>query len=157
MSPRPEDDDLVIEPADDDGLHYGNASMEGTSTGQRPYIRLTSQLRNATKNAGDEVRFRCEALGTPPLKFIWLKNKGPVEKSKRVKIRDKESSSRLVITQLDVLDSGYYQCIVSNPAASVNTTSVLRVNNVPDAVKSQRKDHITPRSQLLSTNTKITR
>ncbi|CAS00755.1 Protein CBG25460 [Caenorhabditis briggsae] len=26
MSPRPEDDDLVIEPADDEGLHYGNAS-----------------------------------------------------------------------------------------------------------------------------------
>ncbi|CAP37288.2 Protein CBR-CAM-1 [Caenorhabditis briggsae] len=110
--------------------------MEGTSTGQRPYIRLTSQLRNATKSSGDEVRFKCEALGTPPLKFIWLKNKGPIEKSKRVKIRDKENSSRLVITQLDVLDSGYYQCIVSNPAASVNTTSVLRVNNVPtDAVK----------------------
>lgn len=59
--------------------------------------------------------------------FRWLKNKGPVEKSKRVKIRDKENSSRLVINQLDVLDSGYYQCIVSNPAASVNTTSVLRV------------------------------
>uniref|UniRef100_A0A8R1DYF1 receptor protein-tyrosine kinase n=1 Tax=Caenorhabditis japonica TaxID=281687 RepID=A0A8R1DYF1_CAEJA len=112
--------------------------MEGTSTGQRPYIRLTSQLRNATKNSGDEVRFRCEALGTPPLKFIWLKNKGPVEKSKRIKIRDKENSSRLVITQLDVLDSGYYQCIVSNSAASVNTTSVLRVNNLPDAVKSQK-------------------
>ncbi|PIC43475.1 hypothetical protein B9Z55_004200 [Caenorhabditis nigoni] len=102
--------------------------MEGTSTGQRPYIRLTSQLRNATKSSGDEVRFKCEALGTPPLKFIWLKNKGPIEKSKRVKIRDKENSSRLVITQLDVLDSGYYQCIVSNPAASVNTTSVLRVS-----------------------------
>ncbi|EGT58784.1 hypothetical protein CAEBREN_08755 [Caenorhabditis brenneri] len=135
MSPRPEDDDLVIEPADDEGLHYGNASMEGTSTGQRPYIRLTSQLRNATKSSGDEVRFKCEALGTAPLKFIWLKNNGPVEKSKRIKIRDKENSSRLVITQLDVLDSGYYQCIVSNPAASVNTTSVLRVNNVPDAVK----------------------
>ncbi|CAD36478.1 Tyrosine-protein kinase receptor cam-1 [Caenorhabditis elegans] len=139
MSPRPEDDDLVIEPADDEGLHYGNASMEGTSTGQRPYIRLTSQLRNATKSSGDEVRFKCEALGTPPLKFIWLKNNGPVEKTKRVKIRDKENSSRLVITQLDVLDSGYYQCIVSNPAASVNTTSVLRVNNVPDAVKLSQK------------------
>lgn len=51
-----------------------------------------------------------------------------MEKTKRVKIRDKENSSRLVITQLDVLDSGYYQCIVSNPAASVNTTSVLRVS-----------------------------
>ncbi|KAF1764768.1 hypothetical protein GCK72_004718 [Caenorhabditis remanei] len=102
--------------------------MEGTSTGQRPYIRLTSQLRNATKSSGDEVRFKCEALGTPPLKFIWLKNKGAIEKSKRVKIRDKENSSRLVITQLDVLDSGYYQCIVTNSAASVNTTSVLRTD-----------------------------
>ncbi|CAB3404440.1 unnamed protein product [Caenorhabditis bovis] len=112
--------------------------MEGTSTGQRPYIRLTSQLKNATRNSGDEVRFRCEALGTAPLKFMWLKNHAPVEKSKRVKIRDKENSSRLVITQLDVLDSGYYQCVVSNAAASVNTTSVLRVNNVPDALKERK-------------------
>ncbi|EFO84556.1 hypothetical protein CRE_22585 [Caenorhabditis remanei] len=33
MSPRPEDDDLVIEPADDEGLHYGNASNRWRACG----------------------------------------------------------------------------------------------------------------------------
>ena len=53
-----------------------------------------------------------------------------MEKSRRVKIRTKENSSRLVINELDVLDSGFYQCIASNSAASVNTTSILRVSLV---------------------------
>lgn len=60
--------------------------------------------------------------------FRWLKNHAPIEKSRRVKVRNRENSSRLVITELDVLDSGYYQCIATNSAASVNTTSVLRVS-----------------------------
>ncbi|CAI5440660.1 unnamed protein product [Caenorhabditis angaria] len=139
MVPRPEDDDIVVEPADNDGLRYGNSSsMEGTSTGQRPYIRLTSKFQNLTKDSGNDVRFKCEAIGTQPLNFMWLKNNAPVEKSKRVRIRNKESSSRLIIQNLDVLDSGYYQCVVSNSAASVNTTSILRVNNIPDALKSSK-------------------
>ncbi|KJH50876.1 immunoglobulin I-set domain protein [Dictyocaulus viviparus] len=101
--------------------------MDGaSSSGPRPYIRLTSQLKNATRSAGGEVRFKCEAIGTPPLTFTWLKNHAPVERSRKVKVRNRENSSRLVITELDVLDSGYYQCIASNSAASVNTTSVLR-------------------------------
>ncbi|VDO18860.1 unnamed protein product [Heligmosomoides polygyrus] len=103
--------------------------MDGpSSSGPRPYIRLTSQLKNATRHTGGEVRFRCEAIGTPPLSFMWLKNHAPIEKSRRVKVRNRENSSRLVITELDVLDSGYYQCIATNSAASVNTTSVLRVS-----------------------------
>lgn len=60
--------------------------------------------------------------------FRWLKNHAPMDKSRRVKLRNKESSSRLVISELDVLDSGYYQCIASNSAASVNSTSILRVS-----------------------------
>nr|CDJ96532.1 Immunoglobulin I-set and Kringle and Tyrosine protein kinase domain containing protein [Haemonchus contortus] len=141
MAPIP-DDDLFIEPASDEDVVYGdyNSTMDGaSSSGPRPYIRLTSQLKNATRSAGGEVRFRCEAIGTPPLSFTWLKNHAPIEKSRRVKVRNRENSSRLVITELDVLDSGYYQCIASNSAASVNTTSVLRVNNVSDSALKSRK------------------
>ncbi|CAJ0958519.1 unnamed protein product, partial [Mesorhabditis belari] len=104
----------------------GDSRKDGLPSTSRPYIRLASELRNLTKDLGDEVRFRCEALGTPPLTFSWLKNQALVEKSRRIKIKTRENSSRLVIQHLDVLDSGYYQCVVSNSAASVNTTSVLR-------------------------------
>ncbi|TMS35578.1 hypothetical protein L596_002951 [Steinernema carpocapsae] len=100
-----------------------------TSSGKRPYIRLNAQLSNMTRNVGGEVKFKCEAAGSPlPLTFNWLKNHAPVEKDSRVKIRNREYWSKLIISELDVLDSGYYQCIVSNVAGSVNTTSVLRVS-----------------------------
>ncbi|VDM96243.1 unnamed protein product [Thelazia callipaeda] len=102
---------------------------DGTLPSKRPYIRLTSFLNNVTKNAGDEVRFKCEAAGSPlPLQFSWLKNHAPVEKNRKTKIKNREYWSRLIITELEVLDSGYYQCVVSNSLTSVNTTAVLRVS-----------------------------
>ncbi|MFH4974966.1 hypothetical protein AB6A40_001675 [Gnathostoma spinigerum] len=109
-------------------------SMEnGSSTSKRPYIRLNSFLHNITRNAGQEVRFKCEAAGNPlPLHFNWLKNHAPIEKNRKTRVKNREYWSRLVISDLDVLDSGYYQCVVSNSVGSVNTTGVLRVNNIPD-------------------------
>uniref|UniRef100_A0A0M3HH95 Ig-like domain-containing protein n=1 Tax=Ascaris lumbricoides TaxID=6252 RepID=A0A0M3HH95_ASCLU len=100
---------------------------DGTSTSKRPYIRLNSFLSNVTKNSGQAVRFKCEAAGSPlPLQFTWLKNHAPLEKNRKTKVKNREYWSRLIITDLDVLDSGYYQCVVSNSVASVNTTAVLR-------------------------------
>uniref|UniRef100_F1KSM7 receptor protein-tyrosine kinase n=1 Tax=Ascaris suum TaxID=6253 RepID=F1KSM7_ASCSU len=137
MPPKPYDD-LFIEPPDDYDVVYGdyNTTMEdGTSTSKRPYIRLNSFLSNVTKNSGQAVRFKCEAAGSPlPLQFTWLKNHAPLEKNRKTKVKNREYWSRLIITDLDVLDSGYYQCVVSNSVASVNTTAVLRVNNAPESI-----------------------
>uniref|UniRef100_A0A0K0ELA5 receptor protein-tyrosine kinase n=1 Tax=Strongyloides stercoralis TaxID=6248 RepID=A0A0K0ELA5_STRER len=127
-------DDLILEPSGDYDLVYGDESIvmsdnENGVTEQRPYIRLNSFLSNTTKETGNEVRFKCEAAGAPlPLNFQWLKNHVPLEKQKRIKIRNREYTSKLTITDLDVLDSGFYQCVVSNVAGSVNSTAVLRVN-----------------------------
>ncbi|CAD5210914.1 unnamed protein product [Bursaphelenchus okinawaensis] len=105
-------------------------------TGKRPYIRLNSNLPNVTRHTGGEVRLKCEAVGSPqPITFAWLKNHAPIEKSRKVKVRNREFWSKLVITDLDVLDSGYYQCTATNSAGSVNTTSVLRVNTAPPNAK----------------------
>lgn len=57
-----------------------------------------------------------------------MKNHAPLEKNRKTKVKNREYWSRLIITDLDVLDSGYYQCVVSNSVASVNTTAVLRVS-----------------------------
>ena len=98
------------------------------SSGKRPYIRLTSQLPNTTRSIGGEIRLKCEAAAFPlPIEFTWLKNNAPIEKNRRTKIKSKDYFSKLIITELEVLDSGYYQCTASNVAGSVNTTSVLRV------------------------------
>jgi hypothetical protein len=50
-----------------------------------------------------------------------------VEKDRRIRVRHRDMSSKLVIVGLDVLDSAYYQCTASNAAGSVNSTAVLRV------------------------------
>uniref|UniRef100_A0AC35TWX3 Receptor protein-tyrosine kinase n=1 Tax=Rhabditophanes sp. KR3021 TaxID=114890 RepID=A0AC35TWX3_9BILA len=133
-------DDLILEPSGDYDLVYGDDPSTMTEDGdQRPYIRLSSFLSNQTRDAGNEVRFKCEAAGSPlPITFQWLKNHVPLEKQKRVKIRNKDYSSKLTITELDVLDSAYYQCIVSNSAGSVNSTAVLRVNKATNNQKNTK-------------------
>ncbi|GMR36468.1 hypothetical protein PMAYCL1PPCAC_06663 [Pristionchus mayeri] len=129
------DDDLFIEPPNDEDVIYGdyNDTMDGSSSGSRPYLRLTTSLRNITRNSGTDVRLRCDAIGTPPISFEWKKNHAPVEKSKRVRIRNRENTSRLVISSLDVLDSAFYECTASNIAGSVNSTAILKVKNGPSS------------------------
>uniref|UniRef100_A0AC35FWH2 Ig-like domain-containing protein n=1 Tax=Panagrolaimus sp. PS1159 TaxID=55785 RepID=A0AC35FWH2_9BILA len=90
------------------------------STGKRPYLRLTSSLPNVTRALGGEVRLKCEAAGAPlPISFTWLKNNAPLEKNRRTKVRNKEYFSKLIISDLDVLDSGYYLCSASNSAGTI--------------------------------------
>ncbi|CAK5097610.1 unnamed protein product [Meloidogyne enterolobii] len=114
--------------------------MTDANTGKRPYIRLTGGLRNMSRPIGGEVRMRCEATGSPlPLQFTWLKNLAPLEKSRRFRLKNKEMTSKLVIVELDVLDSGYYQCSASNAAGSVNSTAVLRVSQQPISTFSLNK------------------
>lgn len=70
----------------------------------------------------------CSLFSLIYISLSWLKNHAPIEKSRKTKIKNREYWSRLIITDLDVFDSGYYQCIVSNSVASVNTTGILRVS-----------------------------
>ncbi|KAL3108471.1 hypothetical protein niasHT_015393 [Heterodera trifolii] len=131
MAPSPYDDGLFIEPAGDYDVVFGdyNSTMaDGTPSAKRPYIRLTVPPSNATRPVGGEVRMRCEVAASPlPVQFTWLKNYAPVEKSRRIRIRHREMSSKLVMVELDALDQGYYQCTATNAAGSVNGTAVLKV------------------------------
>ncbi|GMT14862.1 hypothetical protein PFISCL1PPCAC_6159 [Pristionchus fissidentatus] len=131
------DDDLFIEPPNDEDVIYGdyNDTMDGEPSVNRPYLRLTTSLRNITRNSGTDVRLRCDAIGTAPIAFEWKKNHAPVEKSRRLRIRHRENTSRLVISSLDVLDSAFYECIATNPAGSVNSTAILKVKNAPHSEK----------------------
>lgn len=67
--------------------------------------------------------------------FRWLKNLAPIEKNSKIRFKTKDMWSRLIISELDVLDSGFYQCRASNAAGSRNTTSVLRVTYLFQVLK----------------------
>uniref|UniRef100_A0A0N5ALT8 Ig-like domain-containing protein n=1 Tax=Syphacia muris TaxID=451379 RepID=A0A0N5ALT8_9BILA len=97
-------------------------------TTARPYIRLTSQLAaEVNRTAGQQIRYKCEAAGSPKPVFSWKRNNIPLEKRTNVKVRSRDYFSRLTITNLDVLDTGFYECIASNSAGSVKTSSKLKV------------------------------
>ena len=61
---------------------------------------------------GDNVTFNCSSLGGPGNSFTWMKQ------------NDKQvigSEPQLIITDLDALDGGQYQCIVENSAGNDST------------------------------------
>ncbi|VDP13030.1 unnamed protein product [Soboliphyme baturini] len=104
----------------------------GSSASSAPFLHFNEFLTNATKDSGDAIRFECRVDGTTPIRFKWYKNNAPLlkEKGGRVRIKNGEFWSRLRINNLEVLDSGYYQCSARNRAGVVNSTGVLVVRTI---------------------------
>ncbi len=97
-------------------------------------LRLLKALSNTTRETGDSIKLRCEVSGDPPpTRFRWYKNEAPVlEEKGRVVVRKYRSGSsihgsRLRITDVDVHDTGYYKCEVSNGVDRVESTGIVIV------------------------------
>ncbi|KRX82258.1 Tyrosine-protein kinase transmembrane receptor ROR1 [Trichinella sp. T6] len=127
-------DVLIIEPAgsddylDEDEVGF-NETVEADLTGaQQPYLHLNGLLPNLTRRAGDSVRLKCRVTGSLPITFKWYKNDAPLLKEKnRISVKSRDYWSRLRISNLHVLDSGYYRCDANNKAGKVQSTSLLKV------------------------------
>ena len=72
------------------------------------------------------VRLKCEASGSTPLKYQWLKDGLPAI-VRRLQPRLKTNMWYLRLKDLVVLDSGKYTCVVSNSYGSINHTYTLQV------------------------------
>lgn len=70
------------------------------------------------------ARFICSATGDPEPTIAWLKNGRLLSTNGRVRIQPRGS---LVITQLDLEDAGYYQCVAKNRLGSACATTRLHV------------------------------
>ncbi|XP_034042642.1 immunoglobulin superfamily DCC subclass member 4 [Thalassophryne amazonica] len=73
---------------------------------------------------GNTARFVCNSSGEPPPVLHWLKNGQPIKSFRRVKI---QSPGVLLINQLAMEDSGYYQCIADNGLGTACATAKLTV------------------------------
>ena len=62
--------------------------------------------------------------------FSWKRNNVPLERRPNIKVRNKDHFSRLTIVDLEVLNSGFYECIATNSAGTVKTGSKLKVSSV---------------------------
>lgn len=81
-------------------------------------------------NVGDRASITCSVIkGDTPLNVKWLKNGVLIDPSQRISITQVDQyNSILVIEHLSASHSGNYSCVVSNPAAEVESTQALLVN-----------------------------
>lgn len=79
---------------------------------------------------GDRASIPCSVLkGDLPITIKWLKNSVLIEAGQGIAITQVDNyNSILVIEQLTAIHSANYTCVVSNPAASMETTQTLLVN-----------------------------
>ncbi|KAK6618580.1 hypothetical protein RUM43_012971 [Polyplax serrata] len=149
--PAPNFDGPTMEGQDDynyedyntgDETQIGNGTEVTTSIKDEGYLKIIKGLTNITKPAGEGVKLRCEATGEPPpTKFEWLKNEAPIveEKNRLVarsyKLKGKHEvnslGTRLKISTLEVHDTGFYTCQISNGIKTVESTGVLKIRVNP--------------------------
>ncbi|XP_046609095.1 tyrosine-protein kinase transmembrane receptor Ror isoform X1 [Neodiprion virginianus] len=117
--------------------------IDATSSTKGGTLKFVRALNNMTRESGGVVNMRCEVVGDPPPKKIrWYKNEAPVEEEPgRVSIRKIHSQahehsaqniagSRLKITRLDVMDTGYYSCRANNDQDRIQSEAILQVKMV---------------------------
>ena len=76
--------------------------------------------------ASHNIRLKCKANGSKPLRYQWLKD-GLPSIQRRLQPRLKTNMWYLKLKDLVTVDSGRYTCVVSNPFGSINHTYTLRV------------------------------
>ncbi|XP_077119425.1 immunoglobulin superfamily DCC subclass member 4 [Ranitomeya variabilis] len=101
---------------------------------------ITQPPETITRARAGTARFVCRAEGDPEPAISWLKNGEALFSNGRVRIQPRGS---LVITQVALEDTGYYQCVAENIMGSICAVAKLHVTvqeglpGPPQALKSQ--------------------
>nr|XP_021529801.1 hemicentin-2 [Aotus nancymaae] len=104
------------------------------SVNTKPRLRMNGShdadvpLR-VTAKAGEEVTLDCEAQGSPPPLVTWMKDSHPLPPTTNRHGLLPSGSLRLAQVQVD--DTGHYECTASNPAGSASRRYVLGVQVPP--------------------------
>ncbi|KAI1889536.1 hypothetical protein AGOR_G00163880 [Albula goreensis] len=109
--------------------HAGVYVCRANKPKTREFVIETAELRvlaprDGVLSRGNTARFVCNSSGEPPPALRWLKNGEPVLSNGRVKT---QSPGVLLINQLGLDDTGYYQCIASNSLGTACATAKLSV------------------------------
>ncbi|XP_064613732.1 fibroblast growth factor receptor 4-like [Liolophura sinensis] len=81
-----------------------------------------------SKKAGQKLLLKCPADGNPKPKVRWLKNGEPIPKSPTGRIKEKKFN--LLVSDLQVSDSGNYTCEVYNKVGEIKWTYIIRIMKV---------------------------
>uniref|UniRef100_A0A2K5U3R4 Ig-like domain-containing protein n=1 Tax=Macaca fascicularis TaxID=9541 RepID=A0A2K5U3R4_MACFA len=130
---------LIAQPsAQDTGAYVCTATNTVGFSSQEMWLSVNTKPRihmngshnadvplRVTAKAGEEVTLDCEAEGSPPPLVTWTKDSHPVPP-----ITNRHGllpSGSLRLAQVQVGDSGHYECTASNPAGSTSRRYVLGV------------------------------
>ncbi|CAG9799108.1 unnamed protein product [Chironomus riparius] len=81
-----------------------------------PMIITNFKQKNITEYSGNSLTLKCTTSGFPTPSLKWFKNRNPFEiKENDTRISLKDSKMTLVVTELKLEDTGYYECIAENP------------------------------------------
>ncbi|XP_059334168.1 hemicentin-1 [Ammospiza nelsoni] len=118
---------------DDKNFHlnvYVPPSIEG------PEQELVSE------SISNPVTFVCDATGIPPPTLVWLKNGKPIENLDSLEVHILSGGSKLQIARSQLLDSGTYTCIASNPEGKAQKSYVLSIQVPPSIAGSEMPSEV---------------
>ncbi|XP_031518602.1 contactin-6 isoform X2 [Papio anubis] len=94
------------------------------------------KIQNTYLSIYDNLLWKCKASGKPNPWYTWLKNGERLNPEERIQI----DNGTLIITMLNVSDSGVYQCAAENKYQIIYANAELRVlASAPDFSKSPVK------------------
>ncbi|RVE63802.1 hypothetical protein OJAV_G00140030 [Oryzias javanicus] len=79
---------------------------------------------------GKKLTVKCEASGNPDPAYTWFKDGNELKRSKRIRIRSNQKSSRVQISKAKLEDSGNYTCVVENSVGKDNSTGTVNVQSI---------------------------
>uniref|UniRef100_A0A2K5D4U1 Contactin 6 n=1 Tax=Aotus nancymaae TaxID=37293 RepID=A0A2K5D4U1_AOTNA len=97
------------------------------------------KIQNTYLSIYDSLLWECKASGKPNPWYTWLKNGERLNPEERIQIEN----GTLIITMLNVSDSGVYQCAAENKYQIIYANAELRVlASAPDFSKSPVKKNL---------------
>jgi plastocyanin len=129
--------------ATDNSGATASASVSVTVSGQQPTI--TNPPQSQTANAGSDVRFTVQAVGSAPLDYQWFFGPSPIAGA---------NTTSLLLTNVSSVDAGTYTVQVANSFGSASASATLVVTNPPVGTPPAITTH--PESQTVNEGTNVT-
>ncbi|XP_041637580.1 striated muscle preferentially expressed protein kinase isoform X2 [Cheilinus undulatus] len=112
---------------------------EGLSKSQQ-FIRSASdfapvfhiKLKDHVLLEGEPVTLSCLPAGSPHPEITWMKDRKPLEVEDRVNlVSHPDGRQLLMIMKSSHKDAGVYECVATNPIATITTSCTLSIASVP--------------------------
>ncbi|XP_062236911.1 striated muscle preferentially expressed protein kinase-like isoform X3 [Platichthys flesus] len=90
------------------------------------------KLKDHFLSEGEPVTLSCLPAGSPPPDITWMKDRKPLEVDDRMTlISHPDGRQLLTITKSSRRDTGIYECVATNPIATITTSCTLSIASVP--------------------------